>query len=151
MRIHQKRSEVTLLVPPRYQDLFTKLQRWVVDLACEVGVHGNILFGSRAMGDYHPFSDVDLLVVADFGDATFFDRIRRVIHMPFDGPHIEAFCITPKELEEQLIGGHVTVLDSFEEGKILFGDDFFDANFSRFEEMKRRDLRKGKVAWLFPA
>ncbi|HMF34154.1 MAG TPA: nucleotidyltransferase domain-containing protein [Candidatus Lokiarchaeia archaeon] len=139
-----------MLVPPRYQDVSAKLQQWVQNLTNKLAVNGIILFGSRARGDFQPYSDVDILVVADFGAATFFDRIRKVLQVPFDGPHIEAFCFTPQELEEQLLGGHVTVLDSFEEGKVLFGSDFFKSYISQFNEMKRNGLRKGKVAWFLP-
>ncbi|OLS12078.1 MAG: hypothetical protein RBG13Loki_4299 [Promethearchaeota archaeon CR_4] len=89
-------------------------------------------------------------MVADFGTDGYFERLREVLEVSFDGPHIETFCFTPEELHKQLYEGHVTVPDSFEKGKILYGGAFFQPYLVKFQALKNTGLRKGKTSWHLP-
>lgn len=50
-----------------------------------VDTHAIILFGSRARGDYLPWSDYDLLVLADFNEP-YLDRIKILLNLLSDIP-----------------------------------------------------------------
>ncbi len=134
----------------KYQNVIPKLKKWINQLGERIPLDGVILFGSRARGDNYKYSDIDLLVVTNFTNSDYFERMHIILQQPFDGPSIELFCFTPEELLDNLKKGHVTILDCLEEGVIMYGDTFFNPFQVLFQKMKILGLRKGKVAWYLP-
>ncbi len=60
-----------------------------------------ILFGSRARGDHHLHSDLDLLLVSpDFASVPFIDRPAEILKS-WDQPYdLEPLCYKPQEYEK---------------------------------------------------
>ena len=56
------------------------LEEAVDRLRSRYRLHAVVLFGSRARGDWGPWSDYDLLVVADF-DAPYLERIGEIMEL----------------------------------------------------------------------
>jgi predicted nucleotidyltransferase len=80
-----------------------------------------VLFGSRARGDNHDDSDVDLLIVSpDFSKLDFLSRSAEVLKYWRARCDLEALCYTPEEYERMRMRmGIVTVADR--EGIVLSG------------------------------
>lgn len=78
-----------------------------------------IVFGSRARGDHHRHSDLDIVLVSpDFSTLPFIDRPAEILRY-WDGEwDLEPLCYTPEEYE-RLRGmmGIVTIADR--EGEVL--------------------------------
>lgn len=81
--------------------LIRELQQFRRKIAERYAVEGMILFGSRARGDVHPFSDVDLIVVSERFRRK--DHIGRAypLHLEWDLPYpVDFLCYTPEEFRE---------------------------------------------------
>jgi predicted nucleotidyltransferase len=84
-----------------------------------------ILFGSRATGDTHEWSDVDLFVVKDT-DVSQLSRTREVL--PFvrrfqKPPHslpIDVLVATPSEMQSRLAVGDPFIREILTDGKVLY-------------------------------
>lgn len=77
-----------------------------------------ILFGSYANGNFHPESDVDLLVVMDCDSP-----VQQAINIAQNVEHHFALDIivkTPEQLEQRLKLDDMFVKEIMEEGKILY-------------------------------
>jgi len=61
------------------------LKEVVERLRREFGAKAVVLFGSRARGDWKPWSDFDLLIIADFKEK-YLDRVGRVLEALGDIP-----------------------------------------------------------------
>jgi len=100
-----------------------------------------ILTGSRARGDWMPWSDYDVLVIADF-DKGYMDRLSEIAEFLKDIPiSIEIHPYTFDEAIAMLKRGNVLIYDALEYGKPLYVT-------KRYEDLKKifNDLRsKGLV------
>lgn len=105
-----------------------------------VSLHTVILFGSRARGTAGPWSDYDLVVVADFQES-FMDRGRWVVQL---GPRVpmDVFCYTPGEFERMFASFNLTAIDAIGEGIVLHGEAFIAPYKRRHAEFVRRGMRK---------
>ncbi|MEM3691500.1 MAG: nucleotidyltransferase domain-containing protein [Candidatus Korarchaeum sp.] len=109
-----------------------------------------ILFGSRARGDHMPWSDYDILVIADFGEG-YLDRIGALIELLGDlriavEPH-------PYTLEEALLllrKGNPTLVDAISEGLVLHRDERFSLIEEAYEDLVRRGMRRTDVSLVIP-
>ncbi len=79
-----------------------------------------ILFGSFARGDFHEYSDIDLVIVMNT-DERFIDRIGRVLEVvdvrDFD---IEPLVYTPSEIDQLKARGSGFLTDVERDGKVLY-------------------------------
>jgi predicted nucleotidyltransferase len=88
-------------------------------------VHAVILFGSRARGDFKPWSDYDILVIADFKEK-YLDRIGVILEALSDVElNIEPHPYTLEEVKDMLRKGSPMMVDALSEGRVLYGDRGF--------------------------
>ena len=105
-----------------------------------------ILYGSRAQGRHKPWSDYDVLIVAE--DLPEWSLRWELIHPPKMTIPIEAKAYTPDEFIEALRLCRMHALDAVSEGKILFDSGFMAEAKKVFEEVKRtRRLEKTVLGW----
>ncbi|MEM1855060.1 MAG: nucleotidyltransferase domain-containing protein, partial [Desulfurococcaceae archaeon] len=78
-----------------------------------------ILFGSRARGDYKPWSDYDILIIADFRER-YLDRIGNILELVSNiNINVEPHPYTLNEAIEMLKKGNPIIVDALSEGIIL--------------------------------
>jgi len=100
-----------------------------------------VVFGSRARGDYRPWSDVDVLVIAEN-----LPKAKRW-EVLWIG-EVEPRGYTPKEFFEALWKLDMTALDACHEGKVIFDDGFWKKALEEFKRVKKKYmLRRLKDGW----
>lgn len=111
-----------------------------------------ILFGSRARGDWGPWSDYDLLIIADFREK-YLDRIARVLEVLNDVPlPIEPHPYTLEEALNMLRRGCPTIVDALEEGKVLYAEErCLRKLIEVLSELKKRGLRRSETSIVLPS
>ncbi len=113
-------------------------------------LHAVILFGSRARGDWGPWSDYDILILADF-DEPYPDRIRGVLEALKDVRlPVEPHPYTVEEAVEMLRRGCPTVVDALEEGVVLYSSGRLGELRALYEDMRRRGLRRSRTTIVLP-
>ena len=113
-------------------------------------VHAVILFGSRARGDWLPWSDYDLLIIADF-EEPYLDRLKRILDILADIPlPIEPHPYTLEEALTMLRKGHPTIVDALEEGVRLYVGPGFAELEKLYRELRRRGLRRTETSIIVP-
>ncbi|MEM3392005.1 MAG: nucleotidyltransferase domain-containing protein [Candidatus Bathyarchaeia archaeon] len=109
-----------------------------------------ILFGSRARGDFKPWSDYDLLVIADFKER-YLDRITNLLEVISDVKlNIELHPYTLDEAVEMLRKGNLTLVDALSEGVILYQNEDFNILRSTYKELVKRGLKKTNTTVIVP-
>lgn len=109
-----------------------------------------ILFGSRARRDWKPWSDYDILIIADFKER-YLDRLKTVLEMVDNiSLEIEPHPYTMEEVLEMLEKGNPIIVDALEEGKILYSTKDFEKLMKVYKELKRRGLRKTETTIVLP-
>ncbi|MDJ0270738.1 MAG: nucleotidyltransferase domain-containing protein [Aigarchaeota archaeon] len=104
-------------------------------------IDGVILFGSRARGDYAPWSDVDILIIGDFGEP-YLERLRKLLEMTENiSEPVEPHPYRLDEALKMLEAGNAMLVDALEEGVIIFEGDGINLLKKKYSEMKR----KGKL------
>lgn len=117
----------------------------------EFNVKAVILFGSRARGDWKPWSDFDILVIADFSEG-YLDRIKRLLEVVGDIPlDIEFHPYTVEEALEMLRRCNPMIIDALEEGIILYKTNEIEKLFDVYRELKRRGLRRTETSIIIPS
>ncbi len=100
-----------------------ELYRVVEALKSKFRVKAVILFGSRARGDWIPWSDYDLLIIGDFREK-YLDRIKNILDALADVTlPIEPHPYTLNEAVNMLRKGNPLIIDALEEGIILYDQD----------------------------
>jgi predicted nucleotidyltransferase len=113
-------------------------------------VHAVILFGSRARGDWLPWSDYDLLIIADFREP-YLERIKKLLDLLSDIPlPIEPHPYTLEEAISMLKKGNPTIVDALEEGVRLYEGEGFKRLVELFNELKRRGLKRTETTIIVP-
>ncbi|MEM1921304.1 MAG: nucleotidyltransferase domain-containing protein [Desulfurococcaceae archaeon] len=109
-----------------------------------------ILFGSRARGDYKPWSDYDILIIADFRDK-YLDRIGNILEL-IDNTNltIEPHPYTLKEAIEMLKKGNPIIVDAISEGIILYSREEFKELLKLYEELLRKGLKRSETSIIIP-
>ena len=134
---------------PNNEEVLYYLNRFIKELEKIFSLNCVILFGSRARKDYLPHSDIDLMFIGDFKEK-FINR-SKIIYDKYDFPlGIDAFCYTPKEFDEMFHDGIVSNLDAIDEGKCLFGHEFFSKYKKKIENLKKLGLKKDPPVWILP-
>lgn len=106
-----------------------------------------ILYGSRARGDWKPWSDVDVIVISSRLQGTFFDRWDALMDYEVEIP-IQPKGFTPHEFLRMIAECSMTALDAVHEGVVLYDTGFVKDARRRFREVTRKyRLRKLKDGW----
>jgi len=126
------------------------LKKVVKCLVRKLNVKAIILFGSRARGDWGPWSDYDLLIIADFGEK-YLDRIKTILEILSDIPlNVEPHPYTLKETLEMLRRGNPLIVDALEEGKVLYRTSDLKKLVELYKELKRRGLSRTETSIILP-
>ena len=131
--------------PVAFHDMFGPM---IEKLKARIGLHAVILFGSRARGDAHKFSDYDLLIIGDFKES-FRKRWDWVIRLTPD-VSTDLFCLTPREFSDLFDDFNITAIDATGEGIVLYGADFIDPFKKRYEERVRKGMKKTSCMLVHP-
>lgn len=80
------RTTEDILRPPTEAEVEAALRRFAADLRRHYGdrLKGLYLFGSRARGDYEPFSDADVAVVLEDEDWELVGEVRQLARLAHD-------------------------------------------------------------------
>lgn len=106
-----------------------------------------ILYGSRARGDWKPWSDVDIIVISNKLPKTFFDRWDVLVVHELEIP-IEPKGFTPFEFLKMIEECDMTALDAMYEGVVLHDTGFIERARRKLREVTRKyKLRKLKDGW----
>ncbi len=128
------------------------LQEVVRRLVAKANAKVIILFGSRARGDWGPWSDYDLLIIGEFREK-YLDRIGKILELIEDIPlPIEPHPYTLEEALDMLRKGNPLIVDALEEGKILYTDkNYLDKLLQLYQELKRRGLSRSETSIILPS
>jgi predicted nucleotidyltransferase len=78
-----------------------------------------VLFGSYARRDYHPFSDVDLLVVLERNQSDIDPEIEVALSVPHKFS-MDILVRSPQEMSDRLRKGDTFLRDIIEQGVVLY-------------------------------
>ncbi len=112
-----------------------------------INIKSVILFGSRARGDHSPYSDIDLIIVADFKER-FMERAPKLLIFNESKFNFEIFCYTEEEFNKMFTNGNALILDAIYEGIALKGKSFFDVYKDRMNKMIQKGLRRSNCTWI---
>lgn len=107
-----------------------------------------ILLGSRARGDWGPWSDYDLLIIADFKER-YLDRFLKLFEL-FGSAPIEPHAYTLDEALSMLKKGNPLLVDAMEEGIVLHKGRGYEKLKKAYEELKEKGLRKSRTSVILP-
>jgi len=113
-------------------------------------VEAIVLFGSRARGDWTPWSDYDILIVAQFNER-YLDRIARILELLSDIPlEIEPHPYTLEESIHMLLKGNPTLVDAMEEGIVLYEGPGFKIMLETYMDLKKKGLTRTETSIVLP-
>ncbi len=107
----------TILRPPIDEALIQEITRKIVDAFHPKRV---ILFGSRARGDYHADSDIDLLVEMESTEKRWQRRVRIGSLFKDRWWPMDLLVYTPQEIEVRCNSFATVIPYALKEGKILY-------------------------------
>ncbi len=127
------------------------LQEVVRRLVVKANAKVVILFGSRARGNWGPWSDYDLLIIGEFKEK-YLDRVGKILELIEDIPlPVEPHPYTLEEALDMLRKGNPLIVDALEEGKILYADkNYLDKLLQLYNELKRRGLSRSETSIILP-
>lgn len=130
-----------------HEDILSDVVRLLRDNLPLIAV---ILFGSRARGDWVPWSDYDLLIVADFQEK-YLDRIGKILNIlgKIKIP-IEPHPYTLEEAISMLRNGNPIIVDAIEEGKILYTTRRLKRLYEEYQKLKRNGLARTHTTIIIP-
>ena len=109
-----------------------------------------ILFGSRARGDWGPWSDYDVLIIGNFHEP-YIERIKNILESISDLKiPIEPHPYTFEEARRMLLKGNPIIVDALEEGIILFKTDKFEKITKLYELLKKKGMKRTNVTIIVP-
>jgi len=127
-----------------------ELRRAVEKIASALKTDAILLFGSRARGDYKPWSDYDILVIADF-EEKYLDRIGRILEITKDlAVNVEPHPYTLEEAIEMLKKGNPIIVDALSEGVVLYASEKFSKLVGTYRELVERGLKKTETSVVVP-
>ena len=119
----------------------------------QLNIEGLMLFGSRAKGMSHEYSDVDILVISPiFQKMTPFERIEKII-LFWEGLNgeftLEPICITPAEMAVYIYTPFFWEI--FEYGKIIFDNGILQKYLQLFTKLKKSQdiIKLERDGWSF--
>ena len=125
------------------------VRRYVEILRDRFHVRSVIVMGSRATGRWKPWSDTDVLVVADdLPKKSLRWSALKDLDDELVGGLIEPRGYTSKELIDAIERFDLTVMDAIEDGIPVYDDGFWRKARERFEAVRRAfKLRRTDVGW----
>ncbi|MCY0867685.1 MAG: nucleotidyltransferase domain-containing protein [Desulfurococcus sp.] len=109
-----------------------------------------ILFGSRARGDWVPWSDYDLLIIADF-ENKYLDRIKIILDLLGDTVlNIEPHPYTLEEAVQMLSKGNPIIVNAIEEGIVLYSTSEYEILLEKYRELREKGLRRTHTTVILP-
>lgn len=131
-------------IPKELRDITRRLVEHLED------VKAVVLFGSRARGDWLPWSDYDLLVIAGYSEP-YLERIKKILDLLADTKlPVEPHPYTPREALEMLHQGNPIIVDAIEEGIPLHKTTWYDKLLEEYQELRRRGLKRTKTTIKLP-
>ena len=113
-------------------------------------VFGVVLFGSRARGDYKPWSDYDVLVVGAF-DKPYLERLKEVLDAVGDAPiPVELHPYTLEEAVDMLMRGNPIIVNALSEGVVLYKTREFEVLEETYRRLVEKELRRTSVTVVLP-
>ncbi len=108
-----------------------------------------VLHGSVAKGLHGVWSDVDVVVVADFKQR-FLDRVSELLELAPPSIPLEVLAYTPEEFESMFERFNPFVLDVVNYGIALVGEEELERFKARLADLKRKGLKRTKSGWRLP-
>ena len=109
-----------------------------------------ILFGSRARGDHHRYSDYDVLIIARFKEP-YLERINKVLEvLEYTRLPIEVHPYTLEEAMKMLRKGNPIIFDALDEGKILYKTRDLNKLLKLFNKLKKLGMRRTETSIIIP-
>lgn len=105
-----------------------------------------ILHGSVAKKQDGKWSDVDLIVIADFREPLL-DRVGKLLEMNKTGARIEPLGYTLAEFNNMLMKLNPLALEAVKNGIPLFGKELFAQLKGYLNVMEEGGLRRGRITW----
>ncbi len=118
---------------------FELIARYIEELRRRgVNVNSVVLIGSRARGDWKPWSDVDLLIVVPKKE------LKELIPVGL----VDARIYTREELEEAINRCEVEVIEAFEDGRVIVDDGTWEGlRLSYLHVKERYGVERYKGGW----
>jgi hypothetical protein len=94
-----------------------------------------------------PWSDVDLVVIADF-KKPFIERLEELTPSISSHINFEVVAYTPEEFKQMLDQLNIKAIEAVEDGVPIVGGPILDELKARLAELKRRGLTKTKCSYI---
>ncbi|MFQ6074568.1 MAG: nucleotidyltransferase domain-containing protein [Candidatus Bathyarchaeia archaeon] len=128
------------------KDVLKAVLEYIERLKGKVNLHTVIVFGSRVRGDYEPWSDVDLVIIAD--DLSQGIERMRMFYSVERGAAIEPRPYTREEFLMAIEAIDITAWDSICDGVVILDDGFWKSAKEKFTEVRERyGLVRTKTGW----
>jgi hypothetical protein len=105
-----------------------------------------ILHGSASLGENMPWSDVDLMVIADFKEP-FFERQSHLALLNDTGLPLEIIAYTPGEFETMLDKLNAAAIESIETGIAVIPGPHLIRMKKRLHELKKLGLERTRCSY----
>jgi len=108
-----------------------------------------ILCGSTALGENMPWSDVDLMVIADF-EKPFLDRLTELALLNDTGLRLEVLGYTPNEFAQMLDNLNAAAIEAVEYGIPLISGKALPELRRKLVDLKKLGLTKTSCTYFIP-
>jgi predicted nucleotidyltransferase len=106
-----------------------------------------VLCGSTALGESMPWSDIDLIVVADF-EKPFLDRLSELALLNDTGLRLEVLGYTPAEFKQMLDNLNPGAIEAVEFGIPILPGRVFSELKEKLAELKKLGVTKTSCTYL---
>jgi predicted nucleotidyltransferase len=128
------------------RDLMAKLKRFSERLARLYGDPVILLHGSTALGENMPWSDIDLIVIADF-EKPFLERLDELALLNDTGLMLEVVGYTRGEFMEMLDRLNPSAIEALEFGTPILPGPFLSEFKDKLAELKTLGLTKTRSSY----
>lgn len=118
-----------------------KLKPYCERVACLFNDPVVILCGSTALGENMPWSDIDLIVIADF-DESFLDRLTKLALLNETGLRLEVLGYTPNEFMQMLDRLNPGAIEALEYGIPLIAGKVLPELERKLADLKKLGLTR---------
>lgn len=120
-------------------------------LKSNLKVYAVVLVGSRARGDYKPWSDYDIVIIAEFKEK-YLDRMKRILDLLGDIKlNIEPHPYTLSEAFEMLKKCNPLIVEAVSEGVVLYRTKEFEELVEVYRRLVDRGLRRTNTSIIIPS